>query len=282
MLTSFSVTHPRILYDGNDVIYREPILHPNRNCPGFHDFVYMVYGKWDVRLNGELYTFQAGDAFILPAGFCYEGNEYCMPNTDTFYFHCSPNQADVCNADPPEDDVRFTIPTVIHCGGNVIVPQLFSEIALLAASKRPDKNAAATSLIHSLIYFLSQISDTSTFRKHDIVSNILERMKHAPDRFFKEAEIAAEQFVSVKTLRAVFLQRFGKTFYQYQLESKLAKASFMLLNQPNIRLKTVAAALGFCDEFHLSKSFKRVYGISPSAYRAKLREEKERTGGSKT
>ena len=274
MLASFSVTQPRTLFGGSYTFYQNPFAHPSRVNPNFHDFVYMIHGKWDVNLNGELYSFEDRDVVILPAGLRYGGAANCSPGTKTFYFHVFPVPGDSI-APAPEDDgiVRFTLPTVIHCGSNVIIPQLFEEIALLAGSSRPDRDASATALIHSLIFFLAQVSVTNAYRNQDLIGSILHRMRHAPDRFFKETEIAAEQFVSVKTLRAVFLQRFGKTFYQYQLESKLSKVCLMLQNQPNIRLKTVAAELGFCDEFHLSKVFKRVYGISPSEYRRRNRED---------
>ena len=35
----------------------------------------------------------------------------------------------------------------------------------------------------------------------------------------------------------------------------------------DVRLAEIAATLGFCDEFHLSKAFKRKYGAPPSQYR---------------
>ena len=40
-----------------------------------------------------------------------------------------------------------------------------------------------------------------------------------------------------------------------------------LLTQPDTKLREAAINYGFCDEFHLSKAFKKHFGLSPSQYR---------------
>ena len=44
-----------------------------------------------------------------------------------------------------------------------------------------------------------------------------------------------------------------------------------LLQQPDILVKQVAAQLGFADPFHFSRTFKRVFGLSPDAFRQQQR-----------
>ena len=74
-------------------------------------------------------------------------------------------------------------------------------------------------------------------------------------------------YISGKTLRSSFFSRFGKTFYQYQLDSKLSQVCIYLQDYPNMRLNEIAYILGFCDEFHMSKVFKKKYGVSPNQYK---------------
>jgi AraC-like DNA-binding protein len=38
-------------------------------------------------------------------------------------------------------------------------------------------------------------------------------------------------------------------------------------NQP---LRVIAEELGFCDEFHFSRRFKQIAGVSPAVYRKRL------------
>ena len=59
----------------------------------------------------------------------------------------------------------------------------------------------------------------------------------------------------------------GKTFSAFQMESKLEMVRQFLLTQPETTLREVALNYGFYDEFHLSKAFKKLFGVSPSKYR---------------
>ena len=59
----------------------------------------------------------------------------------------------------------------------------------------------------------------------------------------------------------------GQSFAKYQMNRQLEMAARQIELEPDVRLAEIAATLGFCDEFHLSKAFKRKYGAPPSQYR---------------
>jgi len=47
------------------------------------------------------------------------------------------------------------------------------------------------------------------------------------------------------------------------IEIRLKRAKDMLKND-NLTIKEVASAVGYQDAYHFSKSFKKLYGVSPS------------------
>jgi AraC-like DNA-binding protein len=79
------------------------------------------------------------------------------------------------------------------------------------------------------------------------------------------AEIAGELHVSAVYLTQVFQQVEGLPLYQYQLRLRLARALDLLARSDD--LTTLALDLGFSSHSHLSATFRRVYGCSPSAFR---------------
>lgn len=83
----------------------------------------------------------------------------------------------------------------------------------------------------------------------------------------KNYEIAGALNVSVKTAENSFKKAYGTTIHQYILSKKIAKAKFQILNFPDIKLYEIAENLGFYNEFHLSKVFKKIVGVSPAQYK---------------
>lgn len=67
-------------------------------------------------------------------------------------------------------------------------------------------------------------------------------------------------------LSRVFKQEFHISPHQYLLERKVEKAKILLMN-PDIKASEIVALLGFTDESHFSKVFKRLTGVSPKQYR---------------
>jgi len=64
----------------------------------------------------------------------------------------------------------------------------------------------------------------------------------------------------------LFTRLTGVSPMRYIARRKIALAQGMLWNS-DAKLRVIASRLGFVDEFHLPKVFKKVVGVSPSAYR---------------
>ena len=72
--------------------------------------------------------------------------------------------------------------------------------------------------------------------------------------------------MSRATFFRTFLKIMNKTPFEYISEIRISQAAQMLINTA-LPLSTIAKECGFCDEFHLSKNFKKIHGITPSEYR---------------
>ena len=90
-----------------------------------------------------------------------------------------------------------------------------------------------------------------------------------PHRALRVNEVAETLRVSVRTIENAMNRAVGQSFAKYQMQRKLEMAARQIELEPDVRLAEIAATLGFCDEFHLSKAFKRKYGMPPSQYRRK-------------
>lgn len=76
-------------------------------------------------------------------------------------------------------------------------------------------------------------------------------------------KLAQDQFLSPTYLSKIFKEATGVSPINYLIEIRLKRAKDMLKND-NLTIKEVASAVGYQDAYHFSKSFKKLYGVSPS------------------
>lgn len=85
-------------------------------------------------------------------------------------------------------------------------------------------------------------------------------------RHLELGEIAAELNMSVSTFSRHFSQTTGQPPYAYVTERRLERARH-LLERTEAPTKEIAALCGFSDQPHLTRMFRRRFGVSPAAFR---------------
>lgn len=77
---------------------------------------------------------------------------------------------------------------------------------------------------------------------------------------------AERYFLSKEYLSKLFREEFGFTIYEYVLKVRMEKAK-ELLSDPEVKVLTISAYLGYQDNNYFSRAFKTYYGVTPTEYR---------------
>ncbi|WJS86992.1 AraC family transcriptional regulator [Paracoccus sp. TOH] len=92
------------------------------------------------------------------------------------------------------------------------------------------------------------------------------RLAARPDRRLTVAEMAESVGLSDSWFAHVFKATTGTTPLQWQLGQRIGLAQRLLLD-PELRLADIAAQLGFSDQAHLTRVFRKSCGTPPAAWR---------------
>lgn len=79
--------------------------------------------------------------------------------------------------------------------------------------------------------------------------------------------VAKEMGMSYEAFRKRFLSYAGVSPLRYRNGRKIEAAKQLIRYSPQTSNKEIADALGFSDEFHFSKRFRQIAGITPQAFR---------------
>lgn len=88
------------------------------------------------------------------------------------------------------------------------------------------------------------------------------KLNDAPDKSISLLELAALTDLHPNYLLKIFTCHMGVTPYAYLIQRRLSEAKRMIL--AGERSAEVACKLGFFDQAHLIRHFRRVYGVTPS------------------
>ncbi len=231
-----------------------------------YEFHYIVSGRGSFEIGGQLFA-------VLPGHFFYT-----KPGTE----HRSVVPADgdyllqyivFLELDPERDaaiiadlETRMGEGTFHRLGDRY--HEFFAQISRLSTAPGEHERRAATFRFAALLYELLVGTPASDYG-HPAVRRALEFMRsHVGEPYDLEALVA-----EVGLDRSYFVRLFKKSVgvppMRYATNLKMIAATHLLLitREP---LATVAAQVGFADEYHFAKRFKQWSGIAPGAYRRQV------------
>lgn len=256
MRNQFSLQANSVVTEANINYYSTPFTHPIRKM-GDTDLIYVLDGEWKIGQDDESFSLKKDSLLILKAHHIHYGISPCKKDTKTMYFHV--------NEGIGLNEGTVFIDSLIDASGRRSIKKIFYDIVSSKLSGDDDR----ASVLYKLL--LCELRDTKPFAaEREIGQKIKDMIHRNPECFLSNSEISEKLGISVKTAENKFKALFGTTIHSYILSFKIEKAIQYIKNFPEMQIKEIALNLGFYDEYHFSKQFKKLVGVSPSQYKKSL------------
>ena len=205
------------------------------------------------------------------------GVRFCVPGKDWMRYRAAIVAAHQPHAfDAPGETVAHVFAEPESRDGRILqlrhrghgVARLEDEAARLAADDlRPlfEKGAADAMLIaaaRSLIRALAGSGEPES-PVDPRVERAIEALRHRLDEAVRLSDVAAAVHLSPERLRHFFLEQTGMRFRPYVLWLRLERS--LKTYAAGGSLTEAAQAGGFADSAHLSRTFRRMFGVAPAS-----------------
>jgi len=154
------------------------------------------------------------------------------------------------------------------------VTGLFRRLARVWHSGAPGEGLETRGLLLQLLAVVAASADPEAVRRRRDerarFAPVLARIEADPGAPLRVADLAAVIHLEPAYFSRRFRDAFGAPPAAY-VRARRVEAAERMLWRTDRTVESIARALGFTDAFHLSRTFKRLTGLSPTAYRRAVR-----------
>jgi len=250
-----------------------PGLRCEERVIGDSELIHYTGGRGEVVLSGQRFETQAGMVVLIRPWELHCINSSVDAPHDNYWVHFNVEPTPLADA-----VVRAVFPDgrrIVDIGVDKELCAAFEQLNTEIRNKQTGYIALATSLftgiflriwrrINGTLYLPSMDRDEILLTEIEayIRGRIGERLD--ADRLCRQFNLGRSRLFSL------FRERRGIS-PAFWIRRERLRGAELLLKTGNLPLKDIAARVGFSDAFHLSRSFKEVYGASPRDWLAMLR-----------
>ena len=228
--------------------------------------IYCTEGRGWFSLEGKKVNVYANQYFIIPKGVTHS---YGADNKDPwsiYWMHFSGVQAS--HFDDISGKMRLISPSNISRIDYRI--ELFEEILqnLEMGYSKENLQYANICLYHFLASFkyIRQFRQIRTKREKDLVDDAIYHMREFISKKLTLDSIAAHAGLSASQFSLLFRRKTGRSVMDYLIHLRVQRAC-QYLDNTELKVKEIAAMVGYDDPYYFSRIFKKVMGNSPAQYR---------------
>lgn len=247
-----------------------PLFEAHRSL--LFEFCYVLEGTVRLLLEDRVIHLRQGQLCLVPAGTLHVEMTDRVHTGTTAFFVFLPSGVAI--------NQTITHPggshTVLH-GQSIRLDPLIYTLSLRDISQELQNRQHGADTLIKCTLLQQLISLQRTIRqvehrmsaeewKRSIVRDVIGHLQNSPTGTLELNDLADHCAVSANHLNSIFKSITGSTIAAYSAKLRIQKAK-LLLETTDTKLRQLAEELGYYDQYHFCKAFKKATGMSPSQYR---------------
>lgn len=260
----FSVEEQRkVIYAGRNMM--DSSQYYSKRTLDSHILTYVLEGECNLKIGDKIVQAKKDCVFLQSAKIPFETIKKSPDKTATMYIHFAPNLNDSFFSSPPEDmkPPFVYVNTLVDASNNIEIKRNFIRLIESYDSGDTVRQSAHLNII------LNDLSKNHLYEDsaYALAMKIKKLVNDAIPHTLTNKEIAKSLNVSVRTAETTFKKCFDMSIHQYLIYRRVELAKFWLKFFPEQKISVTSSGLGFFDEYHFSRQFKAVTGMSPTEYK---------------
>ncbi|MDO6432839.1 AraC family transcriptional regulator [Flavitalea sp. BT771] len=254
----------------------------------FFELVYIVKGAGTHFIDGNTFEYDEGTLFLLLPQHVHsfevkELTSFLFIRFNDIYLKAQKGKHQHGNLGDWIQKLEYILESNYHLPGCILqnrndkplVAALIDGIIREYADRQEFHTEVVQHLVNTIITIVARniwlIGSANTIAEQGHSSKIIRYIHeqiHLPENL-KSAVIAGHFNISPRYIHEYFRKHTGESLQQY-INGYRLKLVETRLRYSNMRMSEIVNELGFTDESHLNRVFKKHKGLSPSAYRKKM------------
>lgn len=271
----------------NDAQNKEKPTHKNR----YFDIIFIEKGRGVFTLNNQKHQFIEEDIFIIPKEIPYHFENKISNKVHTFTFTEKLFSTKIKNAafrywlQRIEQILNFPYAYLQDVISVEDDRKIVWDLQRIVLEELKNERKFYKEIVIQAINTILSIIARNVSRKHEIlplvpskknakIKNIVEFIhQNIYNKEMTKIEFIANKFkISPSSLSANFKKITGESLHKYLTKRKMSLVEDRL-TRTTFTVAQIANQLGFIDESHLTKTFKKFFGKSPKQFRQELSDD---------
>jgi AraC family transcriptional regulator, arabinose operon regulatory protein len=236
----------------------------DNDCPQYI-LIHCIKGRGWYGIGAKRYDVNPNDFFIIPANIAHQYGADLNDPWSIYWVHFTGKFAEFYYTLLTKTKKNGPIKAIVNTSRQLLFYDIIQHLELM---NNADNIIYANSCLHAFLSSYLPSEMKISVNENDIIQQCITFMKENLDKNLRLNDLSNRLNLSSSHLSAIFKKRMKYSPMHLFTSFKVQKACQMLKDNSH-NIKTIAYSLGYEDQYHFSRVFKSIMGVSPKNFKKK-------------